>query len=260
MKPMPNPPRKAKRVLILGGTGEARELAQAIADRFGEAVEVINSLAGRTETPGVLAGTVRIGGFDGADGLRSYLREQAIDLLIDATHPFATRISHNAAAAADQASVPRLMLIRPPWPRHPLDRWIEVGDVSDAARILPRVGKRAFLTLGSAELSAFHALTDTFFLIRTVDEPKARLPLADYQLMTGKGPFDLAMERQILTHHRIDVVVSKASGGEATAAKLIAAREASLPVIMITRPLPPAGERVDTVAEAVAWLAARLGL
>lgn len=260
MKPMPNPPRKATRILILGGTAEGRELAQSIADRFGAEVDIINSLAGRTETPGALAGTVRIGGFAGAEGLSAYLQDQAIDLLIDATHPFAARISANAAEAADQAGIPRLMLIRPPWPRHPLDRWIEVNDVTSAARVLPRAGRRAFLTLGSGEIDAFSALTDLFFLVRTVDEPKSPLPLTDYQLTTGKGPFTLAAERHLLAHHRIDVLVSKASGGKATEAKLIAAREASLPIIMITRPLPPPGERVDTVDEAIAWLAGKSGL
>ncbi len=260
MKPMPNPPRKAARVLILGGTAEGRELAQSITDRFGAAVEIINSLAGRTETPGALSGSVRIGGFDGVAGLHAYLLEQAIDLLIDATHPFATRISGNAAEAADLAGIPRLMLIRPPWPRHPLDRWIEVGSVEDAASVLPRAGRRAFLTVGSGEIDAFSALTDIFFLVRTVDEPKSPLPLAGYQMTTGKGPFELAAERQLLAHHRIDVLVSKASGGKATEAKLIAAREASLPIIMITRPLLPPGERVETVEEAVAWLAAKSGL
>jgi precorrin-6A/cobalt-precorrin-6A reductase len=114
--------------------------------------------------------------------------------------------------------------------------------------------------VGSGELGAFSALTDIFFLVRMVDEPNAPLPFADYRLTTGKGPFDLAAERRLLAHHRIDVLVSKASGGKATEAKLVAAREASLPIIMITRPLPPPGERVGTVEEAVAWLAAKSGL
>jgi precorrin-6A/cobalt-precorrin-6A reductase len=257
MKAMPNPLRK-QRILILGGTGEGRELAESIADRFGAAIDIVTSLAGRTEAPGMLPGTVRIGGFGGVEGLRDFMVGEAIDILIDATHPFAERISAIAAGAADQAGVPRLILSRPPWKRHPLDRWIEVEDVESAARILPRAGKRAFLTLGSGELDAFGSLTDIFFLIRMVDEPKLTPPLTNYQLTLGKGPFALATERQLLQHHRIDVLVSKASGGSATEAKLIAAREASLPVVMIRRPPPTAGERVETVSDAVAWLQARI--
>jgi precorrin-6A/cobalt-precorrin-6A reductase len=247
-----------QRILILGGTTEGSALAGALIERFGGRVDVTTSLAGRTEKPGRIAGQVRIGGFGGAVGLQSYLTQRGVDLVIDATHPFAARITGNAVAACQRAGVPRLMLVRPPWRRHPLDRWIEVSDVEGAAAILPRAGKRAFLTLGSTEIGAFEALTDIFFLVRMIDEPHERLPLADHALITGRGPFSVFGERHLLTNYRIEVLVSKASGGAATEAKIIAAREASIPVIMIRRPVMPSGDRVDTVEDAVTWVARML--
>lgn len=244
-----------ERLLILGGTGEAAALARAAATRFGDALEVTTSLAGRTEHPRHVAGHVRIGGFGGPAGLAAYLTEHGIGRLIDATHPFATRISAAARLACQQAKVPRLMLRRPPWRRHPLDRWIDVDGVTGAAAIVDRAGRRAWLTLGASEIAAFTATTAVHFLVRLVDPPRDPLPLRSYDVIVGRGPFSVAEEHSHIERHAIDVLVCKASGGGATEAKIIAARDRGLPVIMVRRPPPEPGDGVDTVAEALDWLA-----
>jgi precorrin-6A/cobalt-precorrin-6A reductase len=241
--------------LILGGTGEAAELARAAAARFGNALEVTTSLAGRTEYPRRVAGHVRVGGFGGPAGLATYLTEHGIGRLIDATHPFATRISAAARLACEQANVRRLILRRPPWQRHPHDRWIEVDGIAAAAAIVERMGRRAWLTLGASEIAAFSAASAVQFLVRVVDPPRHALPLRSYEVIVGRGPFSVAEEHSHIERHAIDMLVCKASGGRATEAKLIAARQRGLPVIMIRRPPPEPGEAVDTVEEALDWLA-----
>lgn len=244
----------AKQLLILGGTAEAAALARAALARFGAVLQVTTSLAGRTDRPGPLPGKMRVGGFGGPPGLAAYLKEHRIDRLIDATHPFATRISAAARLACEQTGVPRLLLLRPPWGRHPLDRWIEVDNMAEAAAIVGRVGRRAWLTVGASEIGCFTAETRVRFLVRLVDPPRRRLPLRSYEVVVGRGPFTLAEERQRLERHAIDVLVCKASGGAATEAKIIAARELGLPVIMVRRPAPEPGESVDTVEAALDWL------
>jgi precorrin-6A/cobalt-precorrin-6A reductase len=221
-------------------------------------LHVTSSLAGRTERPGPVPGAVRIGGFGGPEGLAAYLEEAGIDLLVDATHPFADAISAHARLAADSAGVPRLMLVRPPWARHPLDRWIEVDDLGAAAATVRRLGGRAFLTVGASELAAFAGIESVRFLVRLVDQPRRPLPLRHYAVVVARGPFSLVEERQLIEGNRIEVLVCKASGGAATEAKLIAAREASLPVVMVRRPPPQPGEQVGSVAAALAWIEARL--
>jgi precorrin-6A/cobalt-precorrin-6A reductase len=243
-----------QRLLILGGTGEAAALARAAVVRFGDALAVTTSLAGRTERPGPIPGQVRIGGFGGPAGLAAYLRDHEIERLIDATHPFAARISSEARAACDIAGVPRLILLRPPWRRHPLDRWIEVDDMEAAAGIVARIGRRAWLTIGVGEVAAFSAVTGVRFLVRLVDPPRRPLPLRFCQIVIGRGPFALAGERHLIARHAIDVMVCKASGGAATEAKLVAARDYSLPVVMVRRPPPEPGELVEDVDEALDWL------
>ena len=244
-----------ERLLILGGTGEAAELARAVAKRFGDGVEVTTSLAGRTERPRPLPAHIRIGGFGGPAGLAAYLTEHGIGRLIDATHPFATRISAAARLACEQANVPRLVLRRPPWRRHLLDRWIEVDSVAAAAAIIDRMGRRAWLTLGASEIPAFSAATAVHYLVRLVDPPRHPLPLRSYEVIVERGPFSVAEEHRHIERHAIDVLVCKASGGRATEAKIIVARERALPVIMVRRPPPEPGEGVDTVEEALDWLA-----
>ncbi|HTZ36760.1 MAG TPA: cobalt-precorrin-6A reductase [Stellaceae bacterium] len=245
----------AARLLILGGTGEAAALARAVLARFGEALDVTTALAGRTRRPGPIPGQVRIGGFGGAAGLAAYLAAQRIDRLIDATHPFAAEISTAARLACDQTGTARLLLLRPPWRRHPLDRWIEVDTVEAAAQIVGRVGRRALLTVGAGEVAAFAPATGVRFVVRLIDPPRAALPLRFHEVVLGRGPFALAEERHLLQRHAVDVLVCKASGGAATEAKLLAARELSLPVIMVRRPPVERGLSVDTIEGALDWLA-----
>ena len=247
---------RTERLLILGGTGEAAALARAAFARFGDAVQITTSLAGRTERPLPLPGLVRVGGFGGPAGLAAYLLEHRTDRLIDATHPFAARISLEARLACEQANIPRLMLLRPPWRRHPLDRWIEVNDMEAAAALVGRVGRRAWLTIGASEISGFCAVAEVRFLVRLVDPPRQPLPLASYEVIVGRGPFTLAEERRWFERYAIDVLICKASGGTATEAKLVAARELGVPVIILRRPPTEPGDAVETIAAAVNWIAA----
>jgi precorrin-6A/cobalt-precorrin-6A reductase len=244
------------RVLILGGTGEAAQLAAQAAQLQG--VEVITSLAGRTRRPVAPSGRVRIGGFGGDAGLVDYMRAQRIDLLIDATHPFAAHISFNAANAAHICGLPHLLLMRPPWEPMAGDRWIAVEGIAEAVSILPNVAHRVFLTTGRQDLAAFAPLTDLWFLMRMVDPPIPDTPVPPGTLVLERGPFTLEDERELLKTYVIGVIVSKNSGGDATYAKIRAARELTLPVVMVQRPPTPAGERVAGVEEALAWLARHL--
>lgn len=246
------------RVLLLGGTGEAAVLARAVITCFGPFLTLTTSLAGRTGRPVAVPGDVRIGGFGGVEGLAAYLRVNAIDVVIDATHPFADQISMHARCACEATGVRRLMLLRPPWERHPLDRWIEVADLAGAAAIVGKVGRRAWLTIGASEVTAFADVVDVRFLVRLIHEPPTRLPLRFHEVVLGRGPFTVAEETHLLQRHAIDVLVCKASGGSATEAKLIAAREASLPVIMVRRPLAESGESVGSVEAVLNWLGDRL--
>jgi precorrin-6A/cobalt-precorrin-6A reductase len=245
-------------VLILGGTTEARELAELAVKRWGSRIDLITSLAGRTAAPVRLAGRVRRGGFGGAAGLADFLRRKKIDYLVDATHPFAERISRHAAAAAAAAGVAHLTLTRPPWRPGTGDRWIEVDDAAQAAAALPALGRRAWLTVGRGDFAAFAELEGVWFLVRRVDPPQEPLPLRDHTLILGRGPFAAADERALLTEYRIEVLVCRASGGAATSAKLAAAREARLPVVMIRRPAATAGPAVASPRGALAWLARRI--
>jgi precorrin-6A/cobalt-precorrin-6A reductase len=242
------------RVLLLGGTGEASELVCAMIARFGERIVLTTSLAGRTERPMPIPGNVRIGGFGGIAGLVAYLRQHRVDLLIDATHPFAAQISAHARLACNAAAVRRLMLVRPMWRRHELDRWIEVADLAGAAAIVGKIGRRAWLTIGASEVHAFAHVRDVRFLVRLIHVPRSPLPLKLHEVVLGRGPFNLPSEQHLLQRYAIDVLVCKASGGDATEAKLIAAREANLPVIMVQRPAAEPGDKVASVAAALSWV------
>ncbi|MEU0410603.1 cobalt-precorrin-6A reductase [Streptomyces griseorubiginosus] len=233
-------------VLILGGTTEARELAAVLAGRPG--VRVTTSLAGRVARPGAIAGEVRVGGFGGAEGLAAWLREEHVTALVDATHPFARAITANAARAATTTGVPSLVLRRPGWRPGPGDRWHLVDSLDEAARSLPGLGRRVFLTTGRMELAAFAHLTGLHFVVRSVEPPEAPMP-PHTEVLLARGPFTVEDESTLLRDHRIDVLVTKDSGGAATAAKLTAARELALPVVVVRRPpLPAAVTEVPDVA------------
>ncbi|GHG11894.1 MULTISPECIES: cobalt-precorrin-6A reductase [Amycolatopsis] len=235
-------------ILILGGTGEARQLAEALEARE---VRVVSSLAGRVARPRLPVGEVRVGGFGGPDGLARYLRENHIDAVVDATHPFAERIGANAAKAAELTQTPLLRLARPGWQAGPRDVWHWADDLADAARQLPGLGKRVFLTSGRQGLPAFAHLDDLWFLIRCVDPPEPPLP-RHHELLLARGPYEVAAERALLD--RVDVLVTKDSGGAQTSAKLTVARELGKPVVVVRRPPRPATETAETVPEAVEWV------
>ncbi|MEW2579320.1 cobalt-precorrin-6A reductase [Streptomyces syringium] len=245
---------RPRHVLILGGTTEARQLADELA--ADPALRVTSSLAGRVAAPRLPAGQVRIGGFGGPEGLARWLREQQVDALIDATHPFAGTISCNAARAAADVHVPLLALRRPGWVAGPGDDWHPVGSLAEAADAIPALGKRAFLTTGRMGLAAFAHLEDMWFLVRSVDAPEPPMP-ARMEVLLARGPFTVESEAELLRRHGIDVLVTKDSGAVATAAKLVAARQAGIPVVIVRRPPAPAGVPVAAdPAEAVRWLRA----
>ncbi|UUN28118.1 cobalt-precorrin-6A reductase [Streptomyces sp. FIT100] len=242
-------------ILVLGGTTEARALAEPLCAR---GIRVTTSLAGRVAAPRLpRRGEVRVGGFGGAEGLAAWLGDHGVDLLIDATHPFAGTISFNAARAAALAHVPLLALRRPGWAPADGDTWHLTDSLADAARALPALGTRIFLTTGRMGLPAFAHLDELWFLVRSVDPPSPPHP-SRMETLLDRGPFTLDGERELLRRHRVDVLVTKDSGGAATAPKLTAAREAGLAVVVVRRPPVPEGVPVAaTVDEAVAWVAAR---
>lgn len=237
-------------VLLLGGTADARRLAAVVARRPG--IALTSSLAGAVSVPRWPEGDVRVGGFGGVDGLTAWLRDHRIDVVVDATHPFATRMSAAAVAATDALRLPLVVLRRPGWREGPGDRWHRVPDEPAAAALLPELGERAFLALGSGGAAAF-AGRPGWFLLRAVEPPPPPLP-ARHDVVIDRGPFTADAERALLREHRIDVLVCRDSGGDLTAAKLVAARELGLPVILLDRPPAPPAPTVATVPDAVAWL------
>jgi precorrin-6A/cobalt-precorrin-6A reductase len=243
-----------KKVLILGGTGDAVKLAAKLATI--PETEVISSLAGRTKKPSALVGQVRIGGFGGAEGLANYLQQNSIDILIDATHPCAGQITHNGAIASHIANIPHLMLVRPQWKRVTGDNWIEVESVEAAAKAIPESVNRIFITSGRQQLEPFlqrsHIYPDTWYLMRSIDPPEIQLP--NSKMLLDRGPFSLEQERKLLRDYQIQAIVSKNSGGDATYAKIIAARELAIPIVMVQRPVMPEGEKGTSIEEAIAWL------
>jgi precorrin-6A/cobalt-precorrin-6A reductase len=241
-------------ILILGGTAEARELAAALHAR---GVAVTSSLAGRVSKPRLPAGEVRIGGFGGPDALARWLAEHGVRAVVDATHPFAERISASAAHACAQADVPLLRLERPGWQERPGDRWTWVEHLDAAAAAIPRLGARVLLSTGRQGLAAFAGVGEAWFLVRCVDPPDPPLPLR-HELLLDRGPYTREGELALIDAHGIDLVVTKDSGGAHTVAKLDAARERGLPVIVVRRPPRPVGARtVADIGAAVDWALAR---
>jgi precorrin-6A/cobalt-precorrin-6A reductase len=241
-------------ILVLGGTGEARELADRLA---GEGLEVMTSLAGRVSNPRLPAGRVRLGGFGGPQRLAGWLRENQVSAVVDATHPFAERISASAREACTSAQVPLLRLERPGFQEQPDDRWILVRDLDHAAEVLPAQGERVLLTTGRQGLAAFARVSQCWFLIRCVERPVPPLP-AHHQLLLDRGPYTVGGELALIDRYRIDLLVTKDSGGAMTQAKLAAARERDLPVIVVQRPAPAGTDTVTSVGQAMRWATAHL--
>lgn len=241
-----------RNVLILGGTTEARRLAERLAGRSDLCVTL--SLAGRTAAPAALPVPVRSGGFGGVAGLADYLTAERIGALIDATHPYAAVISANAAQAARLANVPLLAFRRPAWARREGDRWTEVADVNAAVEALGEKPRRVFLALGRKEVAPFAQAPQHHYLVRSVDpiDPPLAVPHADYIL--ARGPFGEDDERTLLTAHGIEVIVSKNSGGSATYGKIAAARALGIDVIVLRWPELTEAPSAETVDAALAWL------
>jgi precorrin-6A/cobalt-precorrin-6A reductase len=227
-------------ILILGGTGEARELARH--------VPAISSLAGRVSNPRLPEGEVRVGGFGGVDGLAQWLRDNDIHAVVDATHPFARQITANAFEACARVGVPFLVLRRPGFEPRPGWRWVD--SVTEAARDLP--GSRVFLTTGRQDLGAF-ASCPQWFLARMVEPPEPPMPQR-IEVLLSRGPFTVEGELALMREWSIDVLVTKDSGGSMTSAKLDAADQLGIPVVIVRRPPLPPAEVVATVADALAWL------
>ncbi|MFG3182543.1 cobalt-precorrin-6A reductase [Streptomyces nigra] len=243
-----------RHILLLGGTTEARELAAALAAHPG--MRVTTSLAGRVSRPGAVAGDVRVGGFGGAEGLAAWLRAEEVDTVVDATHPFAASITANAVRAARIMGVPAVVLRRPGWHPEPGDRWHESSSLAEAAALLPGLGHRVLLTTGRLGLAAFAHLDGQRFVVRCVEPPEPPMP-PHTEVLLARGPFTVPGETELLRDHRIGVLVTKDSGGAATAPKLVAARRLGLPVVVVRRPALPEG--VETVPD-VRDVLERLGL
>ena len=238
------------RILLLGGTTEAGLLARALAD---DNADAIYSYAGRTDAPVAQPLPTRMGGFGGVAGLQAYLATEGITHVIDATHPFAARISTNAVVACQATGVPLLALERAPWLATKGDRWQHVPDLASAADAIGTTPRRVFLAIGRQHLDGFAELPQHHYLLRLVDPP-INLPLPDCTVIVARGPFDAASDTALLCDHRIDIVVAKNAGGKGAAAKIAAARTLGLPVIMVARPHIPERPVVRSVADVMDWV------
>ena len=245
-----------RRVLILGGTGEAVALARRLESRA--EFDVVTSLAGRTRRPAPIPGRVRIGGFGGVEGLSAWLETEGVAAVVDATHPYAATISRHARLACDGLGIARLQLRRPAWSPVEGDAWTGVASMEAAANAVAVAPVSAqgcvFLSTGARDLQAFGHLRTTRFLVRLVDVPPEPLPLAESDLIVDRGPFAVEDERALFLDRDVELLVSKNSGGGATYAKLAAARELGVPVVMVDRPDPEPGTAAETAEEAFRWL------
>ena len=246
-----------QRVLILGGTTESRQLAAQLATSRTK-LDVVLSLAGRTREPMQYPVPLRIGGFGGPRGLADYLNERQINLLIDATHPFAAQMSRHAALAAAETKVPFFALCRPAWQQTEGDRWTDAGSVADAVGKLGKKARRVFVTLGRQDLAPLGAGPQHSYLVRSVDPVDPPLDVPEARYILGRGPFGIAAERTLLAEEKIDAVLAKNSGGEATYAKIAAARDLGIEVVLVRRPEHNGVETVGSVADALRLAGHRL--
>jgi precorrin-6A/cobalt-precorrin-6A reductase len=246
------------RALLLGGTGDANALADALLRSH---IDAIYSYAGRTQIPLGHALPTRTGGFGGAAGLADYIKQERITHVIDATHPFAAEMSRHAVEACAMTNTPLLALERAPWTRTTGDNWIDVADIDAAVSALPGAPARVFLAIGRQHITPFAAKPQHDYTLRFVDAPDGALPLPKAEVIVSRGPFTLEGDRELMAARHIDILVARNSGGGGARAKIDAARELGLPVIMIARPARPERARVESIEEVMAWLGheARLG-
>jgi precorrin-6A/cobalt-precorrin-6A reductase len=246
------------RALLLGGTGDANALAEALARTR---IDAIYSYAGRTQIPLPHGLPTRTGGFGGAAGLADFIRQEKITHVIDATHPFATEMSRHAVEACATTNTSLIALERVPWTPMPGDNWIDVADIDAAVASLPDPPARVFLAIGRQHIAAFAAKLQHTYTLRFVDAPDGVLPLPNAEVIVSRGPFTLESDRELMVSRRIDLLVARNSGGSGARAKIDAARELRIPVIMIARPALPDRSRVERIEEVMAWLGhdARLG-
>jgi precorrin-6A/cobalt-precorrin-6A reductase len=242
------------RVLILGGTSEANLLAASVAAAGHDA---IYSYAGRTQVPVNQPLPTRVGGFGGADGLADAIWQEGFTHVVDATHPFATEISRNAVVACAATATPLVALERKPWIKTLDDIWIEVADIASAVAALPEKPARIFLAIGRQHIAPFAMRPQHAYTLRFIDAAGGPLPLPDADLIVSRGPFTLAGELDLMRARRIEWIVARNSGGVGARAKIDAARELGLPVVMITRPELPERLRVESVADVMLWLGHR---
>jgi precorrin-6A/cobalt-precorrin-6A reductase len=244
------------KVLLLAGTTQARQFAEIAHERAG--IEVIASFAGHTREQRTMPCTVRVGGFGGADGLTAYVRDNNVDAIVDATHPFSTAMPKHALAAARATGTAHARVARPQWSPTAGDNWIDADDLDDAARLVHRLGcSPVLLTIGRLDMASFAGLEPVAFVVRTVEDPRP-LPFEARAVIEARGPFAVEEEARLLAAHGIELLVTKNAGGDN--AKLVAARGARLPVVMVRRP-PISGEHSFTNAsDTLAWLASLTSL
>jgi len=254
----------SEKLLILGGTSEAYQLAENLEKQLSQKnLNFISSLAGSTKKPNIPEGKFRTGGFGGLAGLKKFLVKEKISLLVDATHPFAENISKNALLASSDLGLPFLVLNRPPWVKHSKDQWIEVSSLKNAVKYLKNVEKKTgslysmgsiFLTTGNKELWLFQNFLNYHFLVRTVEEPELVSEWPQATFIKDRGPYTLENEIKLLEKHKITMIFAKNSGGISTYAKIEAARLFKIPVLMVRRPEMTIGKSCQTVNEAVDWV------
>lgn len=249
-----------QRLLLLGGTTEASQLAQVLA---ATGISAVFSYAGRTEQPVAQPMPTRIGGFGGVEGLARYIRAEGVTHVVDATHPFAAQMSRNAIEACALTGTHLCAFERPEWVAGPGDVWLPVADIDAAADALPAAPARVFLAIGKQHLASFARKPQHHYLLRLVDTPVAPLPLPDAEAVVARGPFTADEDLALLKSHRITYVISKNAGGTGAEAKLKAARILQIPVIMIGRPSLPPRTIFGQVGQVMGWInahPARLGL
>ena len=222
------------KVLLLGGTAEGASLARRLA--ADPSVKLIVSFAGRVAQLPDLPGDIRIGGFGGIEGLADFLINEEVSKVIDATHPFAATISAHAAQACARVGIPLERLERPCWPRRPGDLWHWADHMEMAARMAASLGRRVLLTVGKGSLTPFTRHGGPHYIVRLIDPPAGALGFASASIILGRGHFSLADELALMRRFDVDLLVTKASGGAATEAKLTAARILRRPVILVKRP------------------------